>query len=54
MHWLAMNSIALLALMFTGFFAGVVLPAVWSSRPARRRAATAVLTQVLKALRHRL
>jgi hypothetical protein len=39
--------------LFTGFFAGVVLPAVWSSCPARRRAATAVLTQVLKAMRHR-
>lgn len=37
-------------------FLGIALPAVWSARPARRRAATAVLGLVLDALtrsRHR-
>lgn len=32
-------------------FAGVVLPAVWSTHPARRQAAAAVLAQLLAALR---
>lgn len=53
MQSLAMNSIALLPLLLAGFFVGVVLPAVWSSVPARRRAAAAVLKQVLRALRRR-
>lgn len=35
-------------------FLGIALPAVWSSRPARRKAAAAVLAQILAALqRHR-
>lgn len=32
-------------------FAGVALPAVWSAQPARRRAAAAVLAQILTTLR---
>lgn len=31
-------------------FLGVVLPAVWSTKPARRKAATTVLDQILAAL----
>lgn len=38
-------------LALTGLYAGVVLPAVWSRKPARRRAALRVLTQLLGALR---
>lgn len=34
-------------------FLGIALPAVWSSRPARRKAAAAVLGQILGALRRR-
>jgi len=30
-------------------YIGVVLPAVWSAKPARRRAANAVLRQILNA-----
>lgn len=41
----------LLALAFLMLFAGVVLPAVWSSRPSRRRAAAEVLAQLLSAVR---
>lgn len=37
-------SAALLALLV---FFGIALPAVWSSKPARRRAAAAVLGQIL-------
>ncbi|GAA0260126.1 hypothetical protein GCM10009527_065070 [Actinomadura nitritigenes] len=37
---------ALLALLA---YAGIALPAVWSSSPARRRAARAVLSEVLGA-----
>ncbi|CAM5623199.1 hypothetical protein SXANM310S_02165 [Streptomyces xanthochromogenes] len=50
-RWLSSHAIVLLALMFTALFTGVVLPAVWSSRPARRRAAAAVLTQILMTVR---
>jgi hypothetical protein len=32
-------------------YAGVVLPAVWSAKPARRKAAAAVLRQILAILR---
>lgn len=39
---------ALLALLV---FAGIALPAVWSSKSARRKAAAAVLGQILAALR---
>ncbi|WP_328301885.1 hypothetical protein OG389_31250 [Streptomyces sp. NBC_00435] len=53
MHWLTSHAIVLPALMFTALFTGVVLPAVWSSRAARRRAAAAVLSQILMALRRR-
>jgi protein-S-isoprenylcysteine O-methyltransferase Ste14 len=35
-------------------FAGVILPAVWSSRPERRRDARAVLRLLLHTLRHPL
>jgi hypothetical protein len=50
-HLLAAIAIgsALLALLV---FFGVALPAVWSSRPARRRAAADVLGLILAALRH--
>lgn len=30
-------------------YAGIALPAVWSDKPARRRAAAAVLRQILNA-----
>ncbi len=53
MQWLAMNSIALLPLVCAGFFVGVILPAVWSSCPARRQAAVEVLTQVLRSMQRR-
>jgi hypothetical protein len=33
-------------------FLGIALPAVWSSKPARRKAATAVLGQILTTLDH--
>ncbi|MGV4987966.1 hypothetical protein ACWC0C_13035 [Streptomyces sp. NPDC001709] len=41
----------LAALVFLAVYAGVVLPAVWSRRPARRTAALKVLVQLLGALR---
>lgn len=34
-------------------YAGVVLPAVWSAKPARRKAAAQVLDQILSLLRRR-
>ncbi|MFD7130218.1 hypothetical protein [Streptomyces sp. NPDC059894] len=40
-----------LAVAFLAVYAGVVLPAVWSRKPARRQAALKVLTQLLGALR---
>ena len=39
---------ALLALLV---FFGIAFPAVWSSKPARRKAAAAVLAQILATLR---
>lgn len=39
--------VGLLALLI---FLGIALPAVWSSKPARRKAATAVLGQILATL----
>ena len=39
--------------MMALIFVGVVLPAVWSAKPARRRAAQAVLRQILDSLRNR-
>ncbi|WP_369168980.1 hypothetical protein AB5J49_14115 [Streptomyces sp. R28] len=39
------------AVVFLAVYVGVVLPAVWSRRPARRTAALKVLTQLLGALR---
>lgn len=36
---------------FVLLYAGVVLPAVWSTRPARRAAAAAVLQQIIDLLR---
>jgi hypothetical protein len=44
-------TIGLLAVLFAGVFLGVVLPAVWSTRPTRRAAAQTVLTQILALLR---
>lgn len=52
-RWLTSPTIVLPALMFTALFTGVVLPAVWSSSPARRRAAAAVLSQILMTVRRR-
>jgi hypothetical protein len=34
-----------------GFFIGVILPAVWSTKPSRRAAALTVLTELLNILR---
>jgi len=42
---------ALAVIMFILVYAGVMLPAVWSARPARRAAAAAVLQQILDLLR---
>jgi hypothetical protein len=42
------GSLGVLALLL---YAGVVLPAVWSTKPARRKAAAAVLHQILAILR---
>ncbi len=50
-----------LALVFTAglgvlallVYAGVALPAVWSAKPARRKAAAAVLAQILAMLRNK-
>ncbi|MFH8926687.1 hypothetical protein [Streptomyces pristinaespiralis] len=53
MRWLTSHVIVLLAVMFAVLFTGVVLPAVWSSRPARRRAAAAVLREILMTVRRR-
>lgn len=39
------EAVALALLVYTG----IALPAVWSARPARRKAAAAVLRQVLNA-----
>jgi hypothetical protein len=43
--------VLLITLAFVAVYVGVVLPAVWSRRPARRTAALRVLTQLLGALR---
>ncbi|MFG2131598.1 hypothetical protein ACGFNV_27790 [Streptomyces sp. NPDC048751] len=45
--------VLLVAVVFAALYAGVVLPAVWSRRPARRIAALKVLTQILGTLRRR-
>jgi hypothetical protein len=37
--------------VFAALYGGVVLPAVWSRKPARRNAALKVLTQLLSAVR---
>jgi len=42
------DGIGALALLI---YAGVVLPAVWSAKPERRKAADAVLRQILSILR---
>lgn len=34
-------------------YAGIALPAVWSAKPARRKAAAAVLRQILAILRRK-
>jgi hypothetical protein len=41
----------LAVIVFILVYAGVVLPAVWSARPARRAAAAAILQQILDLLR---
>lgn len=45
--------VVLAALVFTAVYVGVVLPAVWSRKPARRQAALKVLAQLLDTLRVR-
>jgi hypothetical protein len=40
-------------LVFTAIFCGVVLPAVWSAKPSRRRAAMLVLDLILHTIRRR-
>ena len=45
--------VLLAALILTAVFSGVVLPAVWSRKPARRQAALRVLAQLLDAVRRR-
>lgn len=49
MSWLTAPVPALVLALLFSVFAGVVLPAVWSTQPARRQAAAAVLTQLLQA-----
>ena len=46
-------ALCLLGVAFLLIFLGVVLPAVWSTNPARRRAAATVLTKILNAPRGR-
>ena len=48
-HLLLMFSLDIVAL-FLLVYLGIALPAVWSAKPARRKAAAAVLGQVLNAL----
>ncbi|MFI9168224.1 hypothetical protein [Streptomyces lincolnensis] len=43
--------VLLAVLVFTALYVGVVLPAVWSRKPARRSAALKVLIQILGAVR---
>lgn len=40
-----------LAVLVLLIYSGVVLPAVWSAKPARRRAAADVLRQILDTVR---
>lgn len=42
-----------LAVLVLLVYAGIALPAVWSTKPARRRAAADVLRQILGAIRRR-
>lgn len=52
MSWLTITHVPALVLVLAFVvFAGVVLPAVWSTHPARRQAAAAVLAQFLTAAR---
>lgn len=41
-----------IAVILGAIVTGVVLPAVWSAKPARRAAALAVLQQILNIIRH--
>ncbi|MGW5125330.1 hypothetical protein ACWEQ7_15000 [Streptomyces sp. NPDC004069] len=50
MLWMPGSLPALMLAVFVSVFVGVVLPAIWSAQPARRRAAAAVLTQILAAM----
>ncbi|MFI9758113.1 hypothetical protein ACIHFB_09250 [Streptomyces sp. NPDC051963] len=50
---LSVSVLCTTVLVFGAVYGGVVLPAVWSRRPARRHAALKVLTELLAALRHR-
>ncbi|MEV6175303.1 hypothetical protein AB0L99_44860 [Streptomyces sp. NPDC051954] len=50
---LSLSVLCTTVLVFGAVYGGVVLPAVWSRRPARRHAALKVLTELLAALRHR-
>lgn len=51
MSWLTAPVPALVLALVFFVFAGVILPAVWSTQPARRQAAAAVLAQLLQGLR---
>lgn len=48
-HALVICSLGAVVLLLLVYF-GIALPAVWSAKPARRKAAAAVLCQVLNAL----
>jgi hypothetical protein len=48
-HMLLIFSIGVAALCLLAYL-GIALPAVWSAKPARRKAAAAVLYQILNAL----
>lgn len=43
--------VLLAVVVFAALYGGVVLPAVWSRKPARRNAALKVLTQLVGAVR---
>ncbi len=46
-------SVAAIFILAVLIFMGVVLPAVWSAKPCRRKAAGAVLEQILDCIRKR-
>lgn len=44
-------ALLIVAILVGAVIAGVVLPAVWSAKPARRAAALAVLQEILRTIR---